>query len=51
MNDEEMRAQKAQELYEIFIIQEKNGILTLLLYMQKMKKARTNMADQHFNLF
>ena len=41
MNDEEMRAAKAQELYEIYYGE--NGILTLL-YMQN-EEARTNMAD------
>ena len=41
MNDEEMRAAKAQELYEIYYGEE--GILTLL-YIQN-EEARTNMAD------
>lgn len=41
MNDEEMRAARAQELYEIYYGE--NGILTLL-YMQN-EEARTNMAD------
>ena len=41
MNDEEMRAEKTQELYEIYYGE--NGILTLL-YMQN-EEARTNMAD------
>ena len=41
INDEEMRAVKAQELYEIYYGE--NGILTIL-YMQN-EEARTNMAD------
>ena len=41
MNDEEMRAARAQELYEIYYGE--NGILTLL-YMQN-EEARANMAD------